>query len=69
LNLYKYDFNFYESIVDRTNKLVDGCYSFWEAAVMPIIHTVMAKKSKIFSTSLYHSVIDLIDIPIEQPLI
>jgi len=29
----------------RTNKLVDGCYSFWEAAVIPIVHVFLAQKN------------------------
>ncbi|XP_054154069.1 protein farnesyltransferase subunit beta-like [Oppia nitens] len=28
----------------RTNKLVDGCYSFWEAAILPIVHIYLAQK-------------------------
>lgn len=27
----------------RTNKLVDGCYSFWQGAIFPIIHAILAK--------------------------
>lgn len=30
----------------RTNKLVDGCYSFWQGAILPIIHIILAKQSK-----------------------
>ncbi|XP_078000575.1 protein farnesyltransferase subunit beta-like [Glandiceps talaboti] len=26
----------------RTNKLVDGCYSFWQAGVLPLIHRVLS---------------------------
>ena len=26
----------------RTNKLVDGCYSFWQGAIFPIIHNVLS---------------------------
>jgi len=25
----------------RTNKLVDGCYSFWQGAILPVIHNVL----------------------------
>lgn len=27
----------------RTNKLVDGCYSFWQGALVPIIQALIAK--------------------------
>lgn len=27
----------------RTNKLVDGCYSFWQGAAFPLIYTLMAQ--------------------------
>ena len=25
----------------RTNKLVDGCYSFWQAGAFPLIHKIL----------------------------
>lgn len=25
----------------RTNKLVDGCYSFWQGAAFPMIHELL----------------------------
>lgn len=28
----------------RTNKLVDGCYSFWCAAILPIAQAIISKK-------------------------
>lgn len=28
----------------RTNKLVDGCYSFWCAAILPIAQAILSKK-------------------------
>lgn len=28
----------------RTNKLVDGCYSFWCGAIMPVVQAVISKK-------------------------
>jgi protein farnesyltransferase subunit beta len=28
----------------RTNKLVDGCYSFWVGALLPLIHAVQRQK-------------------------
>lgn len=27
----------------RTNKLVDGCYSFWQGAAFPILYSLLAK--------------------------
>ncbi len=27
----------------RTNKLVDSCYSFWQAGMFPIIHSILMK--------------------------
>ena len=26
----------------RTNKLVDGCYSFWQGGIFPIIHSILS---------------------------
>lgn len=31
----------------RTNKLVDGCYSFWVGGVFPILHTYLSSKGSI----------------------
>ena len=28
----------------RTNKLVDGCYSFWQGASFPLVHLILSKK-------------------------
>lgn len=28
----------------RTNKLVDGCYSFWQAGALPVIHSLLANE-------------------------
>lgn len=28
----------------RTNKLVDGCYSFWQGGIFPIIHTILFQR-------------------------
>lgn len=28
----------------RTNKLVDGCYSFWQAGVFPLVHSILTKQ-------------------------
>ena len=30
----------------RTNKLVDGCYSFWQGGAFPVIHMAMFKEGK-----------------------
>ncbi|KAL4717942.1 hypothetical protein ACJJTC_001360 [Scirpophaga incertulas] len=30
----------------RTNKLVDGCYSFWQGAAFPIISLILSQESK-----------------------
>lgn len=30
----------------RTNKLVDGCYSFWCGAIMPIVQALISKNGK-----------------------
>ena len=27
----------------RTNKLVDGCYSFWQGGAFPIVHAILSK--------------------------
>ncbi|KAL1129900.1 hypothetical protein AAG570_012844, partial [Ranatra chinensis] len=29
----------------RTNKLVDGCYSFWQGASMALMHTILSRNS------------------------
>lgn len=31
----------------RTNKLVDGCYSFWQGAAFPLIHAVLSSEGKL----------------------
>ena len=28
----------------RTNKLVDGCYSFWQAGAFPLVHSILSKR-------------------------
>ena len=30
----------------RTNKLVDGCYSFWQGGVFPILHRILTEDGK-----------------------
>lgn len=37
----------------RTNKLVDGCYSFWCGAIMPIVQAIISKKGKLFCINSY----------------
>lgn len=32
----------------RTNKLVDGCYSFWQGAAMPIISAILSKEGRFY---------------------
>ncbi|CAG4954007.1 unnamed protein product [Parnassius apollo] len=32
----------------RTNKLVDGCYSFWQGAIFPIISAIFSQENKEF---------------------
>ncbi|XP_058805453.1 protein farnesyltransferase subunit beta [Phymastichus coffea] len=31
----------------RTNKLVDGCYSFWQGGVFPLINVIIAKETNV----------------------
>ena len=31
----------------RTNKLVDGCYSFWQGGAFPLVHMVLTKQGGI----------------------
>lgn len=35
----------------RTNKLVDGCYSFWCGAIVPIVQAIISKKGMYFNLS------------------
>ena len=28
----------------RTNKLVDGCYSFWQGGALPLIHMILTEE-------------------------
>lgn len=30
----------------RCNKLVDGCYSFWQAGLLPLLHRALFKDGK-----------------------
>lgn len=30
----------------RTNKLVDGCYSFWQGGAFPIVHKILAQSKE-----------------------
>ena len=31
----------------RTNKLVDGCYSFWQGAVVPLVHAALVQRGTV----------------------
>ncbi len=31
----------------RTNKLVDGCYSFWQGGVFPLLHNLITNEGKL----------------------
>lgn len=31
----------------RTNKLIDGCYSFWQGAAFPLIHATLSSEGKL----------------------
>ncbi len=31
----------------RTNKLVDGCYSFWQGGMFPLLHGIMAENGRV----------------------
>ncbi|KAK7075185.1 hypothetical protein SK128_011135 [Halocaridina rubra] len=35
----------------RTNKLVDGCYSFWQGGLFPVIHSILTQESNAESLS------------------
>lgn len=35
----------------RTNKLVDGCYSFWQGGTFPLIHAILSKEKKVFNSN------------------
>lgn len=30
----------------RTNKLVDGCYSYWQGAIIPIVQTLIQRNGE-----------------------
>lgn len=34
----------------RTNKLVDGCYSFWQGGAFPLINIILLKEKKVFNS-------------------
>ena len=42
----------------RTNKLVDGCYSFWQGGVFPLIHNVLSASENARSLSNEHWMFD-----------
>lgn len=33
----------------RTNKLVDGCYSFWCGAILPVVQALISKQAPQYS--------------------
>lgn len=33
----------------RTNKLVDGCYSFWQGGAFPLIHEILKQEKNVSS--------------------
>lgn len=35
----------------RTNKLVDGCYSFWQGGAFPLIHAILSKEKDVFNSN------------------
>lgn len=35
----------------RTEKLVDGCYSFWQGGSFPLIHTILTMEKKVFNSA------------------
>lgn len=35
----------------RTEKLVDGCYSFWQGGAFPLIHTILTMENKVFNSA------------------
>lgn len=37
----------------RTNKLVDGCYSFWQGAILPIVQALIYGDVKTASAAFY----------------
>jgi len=37
----------------RTNKLVDGCYSFWQGGAFPLIHSLLLSENKISNSLLF----------------
>ena len=44
LELFK-DWNIY-FIQGRTNKLVDGCYSFWQGGIFPLMHRLLQEEGE-----------------------
>ncbi|XP_011137392.2 protein farnesyltransferase subunit beta [Harpegnathos saltator] len=35
----------------RTNKLVDGCYSFWQGGAFPLIHAILSKEKEEYNSN------------------
>lgn len=39
----------------RCNKLVDGCYSFWQAGLLPLVHRALHAKGKFELQNVAHT--------------
>lgn len=39
----------------RCNKLVDGCYSFWQAGLLPLLHRALFNEGTVTPESRAHS--------------
>lgn len=37
----------------RCNKLVDGCYSFWQAGLLPLLHRALFKEGRVVFTTVW----------------
>ncbi|XP_031842772.1 farnesyl transferase beta subunit [Nomia melanderi] len=35
----------------RSNKVIDGCYSFWQGGVFALIHAILTKQKKVFNSN------------------
>lgn len=55
----------------RTNKLVDGCYSFWQGAVLPIVQSLINKNGKYidFNFIIYNYILYLFLEPLLRDII
>lgn len=39
----------------RCNKLVDGCYSFWQAGLLPLLHRALSKEGRLLFSVFFPS--------------